>query len=81
MFLFIPTFPFLGCITQSLLLFRIQNRQKLARVPPLTANLMLSLLEAYWVFLWLGAECSAHKAEDLHVVLGVDGLVADSLPA
>lgn len=80
MFLIIPAFPFLGSITQSLLLFRIQKRKKLARVLPLTSNPMLLLLEAYWGFLLLGAECSAQKAEDLHLILGMDGLGSDSSP-
>lgn len=41
-FLIIPTFPFLGSITESLLPFRIQTRQKLTKAPPLNVGLMPS---------------------------------------
>lgn len=41
-FLIIPTFPFLGSITESLLPCRIQTRQIVTNVPPLNVGLMPS---------------------------------------
>lgn len=50
-------------MTQSLMLFRRQSKQKLVRIPPFKAGLMPSLVVARMGSLWLRAECLAWKAE------------------